>query len=472
MTIHEPTRATGPTRAHALKLALLSATLAVPALAVANTTSAQPSTTITVWTPHVTPERIAGQEAVAAAFTEATGIGVNVVALGGADQNTSLVTGAASGDVPDVILHAPDQTAAWASQGLLDVELPQQIIDSLGADTFAEQALTLVTVDGTISAVPSDGWGHIVFYRSDLLDAAGIDAPTTVAELAAAATALSGGSVSGMALGGQVGNPFTTESLESMLQPTGCDLVTDGEVTIDSDTCVEALGLFRELVDSSVAGQFDVQGARSAYLSGNAAMLVFSSHFLDELAGLDPNNPLACDECTDNPRFLAENTGMITVLNPGEDGSGRQYGSTLNYGIPVGANAEAAQAYIEYVLSEGYVDTLAIATEGRVPLRAGNADNPTEYVDAWGALPFGVDQSEGLSIADVYGEEMVAAVHQGATSVRRWGYGTPDAQLAGLVFSQHLLAQTIEPLLGGGDPADTAAAMAAEVQSVKDELGS
>ncbi|NED94211.1 extracellular solute-binding protein [Phytoactinopolyspora alkaliphila] len=430
----------------------------------------EPASPITMWTPHVTPERLAGQEAVAAAFTEETGIEVEVVPLAGADQNQSLVTGAASGDVPDVILHAPDQTAAWNEQGLLDTEVPAQVMENLGAETFSEQALDLVTVGGALAAVPSDGWGHLVVYRQDLLDDAGLDTPETVQDLAEIAAELSSGSMSGMALGTQPGNPFTTESLEAILQPTGCDLITDGEVTVDSPECAEGLRVFRELADSSAGGQFDVESARAAYLAGNAAMLLFSSHIIDELAGLDPNNPLTCAECADDPMFLAENSGFVTVLNAAETG-GRQYGATLNYGVPVGANADEARQYIEYVLGDGYVDTLATATEGRVPLRGGTAENPTEFIDAWGELPFGPDPENDASISEIYGEEVVQALQDGANAISRWGFGTDDATVAGAVFSQHVLAQNIEPLYRGTDPAEVAAQLAAEVSTVQQEIG-
>lgn len=428
------------------------------------------ASSITFWTPHVTPERLAGQEAVAEAFTEKTGIEVEIVPLAGADQNQSLVTGSASGDVPDVILHAPDQTAAWNEQGLLETETPQQIVDALGPETFSEQALDLVTVGGALGAVPSDGWGHLVVYRKDLLDEAGVEPPATVQDLATVAGELSGSNLSGMALGTQPGNPFTTESLEAILQPTGCELVTDGEVTFDSPECTEGLDIFRQLAESSSAGQFDVESARAAYLAGNAAMLLFSSHIIDELAGLDPANPATCPNCQDDPMFLAENSGFVTVLNEDETG-GRQYGSTLNYGIPAGANTDEARQYIEFVLSEGYMDTLGTATEGRVPLRGGTAENPTEYIDAWGELPFGPDPSAGTSIKDVYGDDVVQALQDGASAISRWGFGTPDAAVAGAVFSQHVLAQNIEPLYGGTDPAEVAAQMAAEVTTVQQELG-
>src|SRR5699024_3559167 len=53
---------------------------------------------ITFWTPHVQPDRMAAQQEIAAAFTEESGVEVEVVAMAGADQDQALVTGAASGD--------------------------------------------------------------------------------------------------------------------------------------------------------------------------------------------------------------------------------------------------------------------------------------------------------------------------------------------------------------------------------------
>ena len=79
---------------------------------------------ITFWTPQTTPQRVAAQEKVAARFTEKTGINVKVVPLSEADQKQALATGAASGDVPDVMLHSSTTTAAWRSQGLLNTEVP------------------------------------------------------------------------------------------------------------------------------------------------------------------------------------------------------------------------------------------------------------------------------------------------------------------------------------------------------------
>ncbi|WP_308798085.1 ABC transporter substrate-binding protein [Agromyces silvae] len=445
---------------------------AVLALTACSPDASEPDTgeqsDIVFWTPQVTPERIAAQEEIAAAFEAETGIGVEVVPLGGADQNQALVTGAASGDVPDVILHAPDQTAAWNEQGLLDTEVAQRIVDELDPSTFNERALDLVTLDGEVGAVPSDGWVHLIAYRADLFEAAGVEVPGSLEELAEAATTLAGSGVTGIALGTQPGTPSSTEAVESTFLTTGCQLVEDGTVTIDSDECTNAAESFNVLAQSSLAGEFDVPSARAAYLAGNAAMLLFSTHILDEVAGLDPDNPVTCAECAADPTFLAANTQFITIL---DESNPAQYGSTLNYGVPVGAHAEEAQMFIEYLLNDGYIDTLAMATEGRLPLRLGTPDEPTTFIDEWGTLPFGVDRASGQSIADVYGADIVEALSGGMDAISRWAFGTPDAPLEGAVFSQNVLSQNLDQLYAGTPAADVTATMAEQVSALQAELG-
>lgn len=424
---------------------------------------------ISFWTPHVTPERLAIQEDLAAQFEEQTGIAVEVVPLEGTDQNQALVTGAASGNVPDVILHAADQTASWRDQGLLDTDVAAQIVESLDASTFTEAAVEQVSMDGEIGAVPSDGWTHLIVYRTDLFDEAGVSVPTSLAELAEAATDMTDTGVTGIAMGTEVGTPSSTEATESILQTGGCELFTDGQVTFDSPECIEALGHFKTLADSGQAGTMDVEAAQAAYLNGSAAMLLFSTHILDEIAGLDPNNPPTCTECGDNPAFLAENSDFITVL---DESNAAQYGSVLAYGVPTGANATEAQQFIEFMLGDGYVENVGTATEGRIPLRPGTPEDPEAFLTEWGELRFGADLENELSIADVYGDDVVDALRDGSSAVSRWGFGTPDATVAGAAFAQHVVSSHLDSLYSGTDPADVAAAVAADLEDLQAEYGS
>jgi multiple sugar transport system substrate-binding protein len=426
---------------------------------------------IVFWTPYTTPERIALQQPVIDAFTEATGIQVEMVPLEPEQAGQTLVTSAASGEVPDVIAHNPSSTAAWAAQGLLDDEAPQEVVDALGTDTFSQSALDMVTVGGSLHAVPSDGWGHMIAYRTDLFADAGLEPPSSVADLADAAEALQADGLAGIAIGTTPGDVYTQEGIESMLLPFGCRLAADGQVAIDSPECVDGLAHYQRLAAAAGPAQMDVEAARAAYLSGSAAMVLFSSHFVDEAAGLDVDNPVTCEECAENPRFLAENTAYLTTLTGTGSEPAAVHGQTTNYGIPAGANVEDAKAFIEFMLTDGYVDTLGSATEGRIPVRPGPEAGSTEYLDAWSELRFGNDESQDVSIGEVYGPELVDRLAAGAEEFTRWGWGTEDAELAGIVFSQTILATEAEALFDGAAPEEVAAAMATAVEAAQQDLG-
>ncbi|MFV2115979.1 ABC transporter substrate-binding protein [Micromonospora sp. LOL_025] len=420
---------------------------------------------ITFWTPQTTPQRVAAQEKVAARFTEKSGIKVKVVPLSETDQQQSLATGAASGDVPDVMLHSSTTTAAWRSQGLLNTKAAEEVVEELGADTFNANAVKAFSLDGKVGAVPSDGWVHLLVYRKDLLQAANVKVPTNLEEVAKAATAMKATGVTGIALGTQSGTASGTEGVYSTFQSAGCQLVREGTVTIDSPECTRAAEQFKILRDSSTQGDFDVTSARAAYLAGKASMLLFSTHILDELAGLDPANPATCPQCKTDPAFLSKNSGFITVLDRNHPA---QYGATLGYGIPEGANTAGAKEFIKYMLEEGYSDTLASATEGRIPLRNGTKADPDAYLDAWGKLGVGPDAKS--SVAELYGPEMVIQIRDGMNAVGLWGMGTKDSPLAGAVTAQGVLAQFLERLYAGDPPAQVTKAMAEQVKKVQAEL--
>lgn len=447
----------------------VTAAVAAVALALTACTGDNPEATgqprdITVWTAQTTPARVTAQQAIAARFTEKTGIKVEVVPMAEADQAQSLVTGAASGNVPDVMLHSSSATAAWRTQGLLDTKAAQQVVDELGPETFNQNAITGFSLDGEVGAVPSDGWTHLIVYRKDLLQAAGVAVPTSLEELATAATRMKATGVTGIALGTQPGTPSGTEGVYSMFQAGGCQLITNGTVAIDSAKCTRAAELFKTLRDSSVQGDFDVTSARAAYMAGKASMLLFSTHILDELAGLDPGVPPTCEQCKSDPAFLSKNSGFITVLDKNQPA---QYGAMLGYGIPRGANTDEAKRYIKYVLEEGYADTLGVATEGRIPLRNGTKGEPGKYIDAWGKLGIGPEKKS--SVADLYGPEMVTAIRNGLGAIRLWGMGSKDYSVTGAVFSQGVLAQFLERLYRGEPAAQVTKAMAEQVKKVQAE---
>lgn len=426
---------------------------------------------ITFWTPQSTPARMAVQEEVAKQFEEETGIKVNVVGMSGGDMNQSAVARAASGDLPDVALIGPDQVASWGAQGLLDPTIAQSTVDALDASTFSERALDLVTIDGELAAVPSDGWGELLYYRTDVFEELGLDAPTSVEDVIAAATAINESDlgITGIVLGTKPADGMAHENVEHFALANGCQLFEGNEVALDSDACVQAFTDFQTLAEQSVPGDQDVESTRAAYLAGDAAMVVWSPHLMDEIAGLEPNFPVSAEGVADDPQFLSKNTGIVGALTGAANDDPTGFGLVLSMAPMQGANAEATQQYIEYVLGEGYMDTLAMTPEGRAPVRTGTPEEPTKFTDEWATLEIGVDDDHKIPFTDAYQQEAIDSVVEAANSFSRWGFGTENWATAGAVVTETTVVNDLNALLGGADPAQYAADVADAVRTVQSE---
>lgn len=424
---------------------------------------------LTFWTPHTTPERVAVQERIAADFEEETGFSVNIVGMEALDMNQAVVAGAASGDLPDIALVGPDQVASWSYQGLLDPEPAQTVLETLDPDTVSERALDLVTVDGAAEAVPSDAWGELVYYRTDVFDELGLDAPESVQDVAEAAQTIddSDADMAGMVLGTQPADPMARENLEHFGAANGCQMFEGDEVALESEACVQTLEDVQAMADASVSGDQDVESTRAAYLAGDAAMAVWSPHMLNAIAGLDENFPVSADGVQDDPLFLAENTGVVGGLTGVANDEPTGYGLTMNYGVLQGADTEAARQYIEYVMTDAYIDTLASAPDGRAPLRSGTAENPQEYADAWAELEIGPDGGDRLPFTEAYSDDELDEVVDAANDFTLWGFGTGNWATAGAAMTQNTLVTEYNTLLNDGDPEAYAADIADSVRTLQ-----
>ncbi len=425
---------------------------------------------ITFWTSNIEPDRVAKQQAIIDAFTAETGIEVELVPVPEDDLPNLIVTNAASGDLPDVVQTPLDYTIGWTEQGILDPEAAAAVVEMLGADTFNQQALALASQDGTPVAVPSDGWGQVLLYRTDLFEAAGLEAPQTLDDIVAAAEALHGDGMNGITLSTDPTGGFTQQTFEYLALANGCQLDTDGEISLDSPACVDAIAKYQQLVDYSPGTVQDVDTTRATYFAGDAAMIVWSPFILDELAGLRNDTLPTCAECADDPLFLANNTGLVTALSGGEGSEPAQYGVPTYFGIGAGADVEAAQQFIAYLLGDGYLDYLSIAPEGMFPMRSGTADAPDSFVDGWAGLPFGVDDK--VPFSDIYGSDVVDALASGAANFRRWGFEDGYGALVSSLYTSLAVPQTLSRVLNEGmSPEDAAAQMQADAEQQLSDLG-
>jgi multiple sugar transport system substrate-binding protein len=112
--------------------------------------------TLTVWNNEFQPDRMAATQDILDQFTEKTGIKSKQVAVPEDQLATLMTNAAAAGELPDVVLATPvQQSQQYAAEEIFDSEAAQAVIDNLGADTFSEKAIELVSRDGVAIETPA-----------------------------------------------------------------------------------------------------------------------------------------------------------------------------------------------------------------------------------------------------------------------------------------------------------------------------
>jgi multiple sugar transport system substrate-binding protein len=418
---------------------------------------------ITFWTTEKEPARVAITQDIVDAFTAKTGIPVKLTVTPEDALPQLMLTNAAAADLPDVVFHPLDFTVGWANAGLLDQDAAAEVIAALGEDTFSAGALAMGSSNGMPTAVPSDGWGQLLIYRTDLFEAAGLAAPDTFANIEAAAKALNdpGSDLYGITASTDPSAVFTQQTWEHFALANGCELIDDaGTVTLDSPNCVEAMEFYTNLISSySPAGVQDVVSTRATYFAGQASMIVWSPFIMDEMAGLRDAALPTCPECVDNISYLAENSAFMPSFS-GPSGAPAQYGQVSYMGIGMTENTDAAKQFVEFWLSDGYLDWLSTSPEGKFPMRRGTQDDPTLYIEGWRALSTGVDRQAPL--ADFYGEQVISDLIEGTSNMSRWGFVQGEGELVSAVYSTLIVPAAIDQVLGGTSVENAVAQMQAD----------
>ncbi len=437
---------------------------AVSGLALASAAAAQDS--IRFWTTEEQPERLALQEAMAADFTAESGIEVEVIPVTESDLGTRATAAFAAGDLPDVIYHPLQYALPWFESGLLDPDAATDVIENLGASTFAEGPLAMATVDGGYASVPLDGWTQMIVYRADLFAENGLEPPNSYVNVVAALEALHNPpEMYGFVAPNKVDEAFMSQVLEHVFLANGATPVdADGFSGFDEAATVEVLEFYRAISEASPEGELYWDQARTLYFAGQAAMIIWSPFILDELAGLRDSAPPTVN---DDPqtRDLAAATGIVTNFAGPSNPDGAAWGDVRYMGITADADTDSAMAFVEYSLSEGYMATLAIAPEGKFPIRRGTAENPTEFVDAWQALDVGVDRRAPL--ADLYEASMIDEIVGGLDVAQRWGVEEGQLALASRIINSQIINRLVREYLDGVRSAEeTVALMNDELSSI------
>lgn len=413
---------------------------------------------ITVWTMESLPERFQATQKMAAGFTAETGIEVELVGVEEAQAPQLIQSAALSSELPDVMGAFPlSLVHQLGSLEMTDTQSVEKIVEDLGPKTFEPAALELTSNDGEQLAVPSDAWTQVLVYRKDLFRKAGLEPPTTYKKMRKAARVLTTEDRFGIALATDPADVFTQQSFEALALGNDCQLVDDsGDIAIDSSQCRQTFELYNALgAKFSPSGIQSVDSTRATYFAGQSAMVLWSSFILDELAGLRNDALPNCGKCKGDKRWLAEHSGIVTSIS-GPDGKGPgSYGEITSW-IPIeGGNPEASRAFIKYMMSDAYKEWLAMAPEGKMPMRSGTREDPEAFTRAWTEMDVGVDSKAPLG--RIYGQQTIEELTSIGTSIERWALLQGKGQLAGSFAAELPLAATINEMTSGNLRPDEAA---------------
>jgi multiple sugar transport system substrate-binding protein len=427
---------------------------------------------ITFWTAEDQADRVQQTKDIARRFQERSGIEVNVVAVAEDQLATQIQSASAGGTLPDVMgALSLGFVHNLAADDLADQDAAAAVIDSLGRDTFSERALSLVAADGKPVAVPSDTWTQLLVYRKDLFDEAGLKTPDSFQRILDAATRLKQPGRTGIVAATKPADGFTQQTFEYFALANGCQLTDDqGGILLTTPPCVETFTFYGDLIanGSSTGGQ-DADTTRAAYFAGKSAMIVWSSFLLDELAGLRKDALPTCPECRGDPGYLAEHSGIVTAITGPSGGEATQFGEVTSFAIIKDKNTDAAKQFVEFMMSDGYADWLALAPEGKFPARAGTKDDPEEYNQAWSQLQAGVDEKKPLS--ELYPPEVLEALTTSTDTMSRWGFQQGQGRLVGAQLAELPIPKALAAELDGQLTPDAAAKQAqADVEEIAQSI--
>ncbi|KON73291.1 hypothetical protein M768_10145 [Cellulosimicrobium cellulans F16] len=210
---------------------------------------------------------------------------VEVTTIPWADVMTKFQTAVAAGTVPDAIMIGSSFMPTMVATGGL-APVPDGLVDS--AD-FVEGAAASTVADGVDYGVPWYVETRVLYYRSDLAKAAGVEAPTSWEELTSFAEAMkANGSTYGLQLpmgdaedSTQVILPFYSQAGGSVLNEAG------DAFDLDSQAMVDALDYYASFFTeglSPLSGYGDSQN--SAFVDGSDPAFISGPWMVNVLADL------------------------------------------------------------------------------------------------------------------------------------------------------------------------------------------
>lgn len=400
--------------------------------------TAQPTdkTVIEFWTTDNEEDRVNLYDEIAQRYmAENPEVELRIVPIDEASISQRIATAQAANRLPDIVRMGVERVAAFAADGILDEDAAAAAIESIGKDDFRASPLEMVTNPATsnYAAIPFDGWLQAIWYRQDVFDEAGLNAPVSWDDINAACDALpgTGNLLYSLVLPDDPGQNYPHQVFEQVaISNNAWPFDENGNVTMNTPEMVEALQFYTDLIRCAPPGPHYWRSAREMYQLDQSGMMFYSTYIMDDLvegSGLEAggNVQIAVDK-------LAENTGFAPSME-GPNGAAT-YGQLVTLGIMQGADPVAQDVVKFYMTGQNYQDVLALAPFGKVPVLK-------SAVDGWKDLsPFFAN----------YTDDTLDQIANGYDSMQRWlfrpDYDATEKAVVGDIEGRLLIPQVLSAI--------------------------
>lgn len=391
---------------------------------------------IEFWTTDNEEERVLVYEAIADAFmAEHPEIDLRIVPIEEAGIAQRIATAQAANRLPDIIRMGVERVSSFAADGILDLDAAEAAIQNIGEDDFQAGPLTMVTdpSTGKYAAVPFDGWIQALWYRSDIFNELGLDPPISWDDINTACDTLPGTAdlLYALGLGTDPGQNYPHQVFEQVAMSNNAwPFDEEGNVTMNTPEMIEALSFYTELQRCAMPGPQYWRGARESYELGQSGLMFYSTYIMDDLvegSGTDEGGNIPVVE------NLAANSGFAPMME-GPNGAA-SYGQLVALGILEGADPMAQEVVKFFMTDQNYLDILALAPMGKVPVLK-------SAVDGWRGL------SEYFGY---YSEDTITQVANGYETMQRWlfrpDYDAVERAVVGDIEGRLFIPQAISNIV-------------------------
>jgi len=238
---------------------------------------------LTLWHMEEPPNRVERFNEIVKAFNAANpDVKVTAKVQSWGDAYSKFPAAIQAGNGPDLLFTIPDYTTLL--KGLNAVQPVDDIVAALDEKHgFLDAAVAPYRYEDKTWAIPLYGMVQVLWYRNDLLQAAGVTPPKTWDELKAAAEKLTTGDQYGIALPASK-SMATDQVLYSFLVTAGAKNLINGsnEITFNNEKTVQAYQIYSDLLKFSPPDSNTYQWGepQAQFNAGTAAMAIEKGQYL------------------------------------------------------------------------------------------------------------------------------------------------------------------------------------------------